>query len=109
MLLYLLLNLLQLMRRLFTSDAWKSCYQALEKYYTETHGNGNIEPGHDDGIGGCLYTWLETQKRFHKQDILPPQQANMLEGLGVNLTDMGTENGLARNDIAWNLKIIRVS
>jgi len=88
---------------IFTSDVWKSCYEELKKYY-QTNGNVNVlPPGYSDGIGGCLFTWLETQKRFHKQDILPPQQANMLEGLGVNLTEIGTENGLARNDIAWNI------
>lgn len=87
---------------IFTSSAWQNSFNAL-KNYVEKNGHANVPPGHNDEIDACLHTWLETQKSFYKGDNLPSQQVEMLEGLGVDLSEKSNEYTANRNDLAWAL------
>mmetsp|Transcript_37514 Transcript_37514/g.90492 ORF Transcript_37514/g.90492 Transcript_37514/m.90492 type:complete len:854 (-) Transcript_37514:470-3031(-) len=86
---------------IFDSPVWLATYEAL-KSFVEAKGHANVPPGHDDEIGCCLHTWLETQKNFFERDELPRSRVRMFGELGVDLGEKGGEDRSEnRNDVAW--------
>ncbi|KAL7532821.1 hypothetical protein ACHAWF_004251, partial [Thalassiosira exigua] len=88
----------------FDSAAWAQNHDALKKF-VETHGHADVRPEYEDAdLEGSLRTWIETQKRFSREGALPKRNAEMLEGLGVDLLGggAGADQRLAhRNDAIW--------
>jgi len=86
---------------IFNSLAWMKNYEAL-KCFVQNYGHSNVPLLHkDDGIDGCLHTWVETQKVFYEKDELPPRNVEMLEDLGVDLNERSNFSA-SRHDFAWH-------
>ncbi|KAL7531810.1 hypothetical protein ACHAXR_004253 [Thalassiosira sp. AJA248-18] len=85
---------------IFQSPAWISNYEAV-KLFVENNGHADIPPEFEDSnVEGSLFTWIETQKRFFSDGILPQQNIEVLEELGVDLSERSTYS-FSRNDAAW--------
>ncbi|KAL7545127.1 hypothetical protein ACHAWF_008483 [Thalassiosira exigua] len=84
----------------FHSAAWTENCDAL-KSFVKANGHADVPPEHKaDGLEGSLRTWIETQKRFSREGVLPRRNAEMLEGLGVDLSE-ATDHAASRNDAMW--------
>jgi len=86
---------------IFDSPEWAGNYEALRMYYEE---NGHVdvpETYYDDHTKGLLHLWIETQKRFYQDGILPPPHADLLSELGIDLNEIKTYTG-NKMTMAWD-------
>lgn len=93
----------------FTSQAWISNYEAL-KLYMEENRHADIPHDYEDpNVEGSLFTWLETQKHFYEEGNLPQHNIDVLEEIGVDLSDRYDANAMSRTDAAWmkNYQIVK--
>jgi hypothetical protein len=74
------------------SATWRGRYEALREFVRDS-GHARVPPPDGGEVADDLHAWLETQKRFFGDGVLPPQQARMLEEAGVDLNDVVAYEG----------------
>ncbi|KAL7532810.1 hypothetical protein ACHAXR_004861 [Thalassiosira sp. AJA248-18] len=85
---------------IFNSQVWMNNYDAL-KGFVEKNGHADVPLLYkDDNIEGLLHNWINNQRRHFEKHNLPSQQIDMLEQLGVDLSEKST-NSASSFDIGW--------
>ena len=82
-----------------SNDLWEQNYAAATQYYLE-HGDLEVPIKYETSSGFGLGVWLGAQRAAHKAGVLPQEQVERLDALGMDWTNRNDRKWMSLYDVA---------
>lgn len=82
-----------------SNDLWEQNYAAATQYYLE-HGDLEVPIKYETPSGFGLGVWLGAQRAAHKAGVLPQEQVERLDALGMDWTNRNDRKWMSLYDVA---------